>query len=310
MSLLRQMNTTDALIIIGREVGQLAAFAALGFAVGLAARFQVVRRMLAWENLKPLLKGCGCLVALVVAFIWILLNGRVFFHRDLLDPPPREIRLVQSAEIDYDETREMWRVTEVAAINSDDVSAYCRPAPQSVDGPNQQRHSHQTEDEQSWLIASRFREIPIVKAQKKLSYPQKIRLTEFSIPQRLKPCLTRHVRIATSASAKLRVPEKTVKSTYPPTEGQRIPGDRVEYAMTVSPGADVEIELIHPWLRNDLGETVMTWNAFAVLKWLVLAIVALFAEQLKTRIVVPLVTLKWLRRRPSSTIGFRPPNKS
>lgn len=303
------MNTADALIIISRELGQLGIFAAVGFAVGLAARVQTIRRIFAWENLKPLLKGCGCLVALIVIFLWIVLNGRMFFHRDLLEPPPREIRVAQSAEIDYDEARNLWRVTEVANINADDVTKYCASAPPATEGQDEASHAPETSADPSWLTTRRVREIPVTEAPRQLSYTQEIRITKFAMPQPLRPCLARRVRVVTIASTKLRVPEKLVKSTYPSAEGKRIPGNRLEYAMTVSPEADVVIELIHPWLRNELGETVMTWNVGSVLKWLVLAIVALFAEQLKTNILVPLVTFKWMRRRKTSSIGFRPKDK-
>ena len=93
----------------------------------------------------------------------------------------------------------------------------------------------------------------------------------------------------------LDLPRHFVAATFPPAESTVDLLDprgleRTRVPVTVAAGDDreVRIQVLHPALRNPVGESLTQASLLAPVKWAVLALVAIFAEQIKARLLLPL----------------------
>lgn len=95
----------------------------------------------------------------------------------------------------------------------------------------------------------------------------------------------------------LRVPRRAVVATDPPADPARLPRERSEYKAEVPVDGQLEIELVHPWLRNEAGDVLFGWSIWAAVKWGTITIVALFSDRVRDRLLSPAVDLLFNRRR-------------
>jgi hypothetical protein len=93
----------------------------------------------------------------------------------------------------------------------------------------------------------------------------------------------------------LDLPRHFLVTTFPPLEStvdlvDARRWERTSIPVTIAAGDSREIRLkvLHPLLRHGVGESVTRASILAPVKWAVLALVAIFAEQIKRRLLVPL----------------------
>lgn len=93
----------------------------------------------------------------------------------------------------------------------------------------------------------------------------------------------------------LDLPRHFLVTTFPPLEStvdlvdaRRRERTSIPVTMAAGDPREIRLKVLHPLLRHGVGESLTRASILAPVKWAVLALMAIFAEQIKRRLLVPL----------------------
>ena len=267
---------------------QLAVFASLGLVVGLLARHGRVRAFMRHVRLA-FAKRARFVVVLLIAVL-IIVAGLAIWKRLEAPAHPGKPWFERKAALTFSSRDKGW-------ILEDDIVLYpelCGIPARTVPPPGWQRTPQLTR--QGWTRHAQGVLTPIT-PRRAFTYVERVVLPPVSFPSSLAPCLPNRDEVHVAAWTTIRVPANTIIATDPPSTASLLAGDAylLEFSQPVS---QFKAEMVHPWLRNELGHTLLRWNIWTLLQWLLLAVVALFADRVKSAVLQPVIDLLTGRRKP------------
>jgi hypothetical protein len=112
----------------------------------------------------------------------------------------------------------------------------------------------------------------------------------------------------TEATVNVVAPRNWVLTTAPPSDSEPLPGDMEQRQVRQQDALDeegVQVELAGPLFRNELGAMLLALSVTGSVKWVVLLVFGVFADELKKLIGGILGRLR--RRRGSAPTPAPPP---
>lgn len=87
---------------------------------------------------------------------------------------------------------------------------------------------------------------------------------------------------------KVHAPENMISNTYPPSQGiDLLKKDLEEFDIYIGDQPELRIQVLSPIFRNRLGKEIIQASIWSPLKWIILAFCAIFAEQIRKSILIP-----------------------
>jgi len=279
---------SEILSVLGVTVTQVSLYGFAGLLIGIAGRRWLPKDVFSWRFIGRVLKAL--FTAIVVAFpalivvVAILLRGCPMY-----EPPPRGIEVERVAFVYATSAR--WVVDEQLEIPWHEAIARCTSASQHFTTKSgwEVDRARSFPHQDRWTLR-RQRLVSAAEPRGRFTYIQTIPFESVHFEPSLIRCIDKsqlwfeqgNVRVT------LHAPALSFQASDPPADVKTIPRQQIQLETALPSNGALSLEMVHPWLRNDLGAVVLDWNVFAVLKWLALAICAVFSDRIRERFLVPL----------------------
>ena len=276
----------------------LAAFAAIGLVVGLAWRGVRNRRRTTSQARSK--RSCFAFVAIGIPVAALSVLLLLYLLTRAGAPAPGRPNFWRMVAVTYDSKSRTWVCRDLVELRLETCHA-----PPDVEPPAGWNRTSEQPNGLGWSMMT-TRRIPAPVPARRLVYAERIPLPAVPLPPVAKNCLANDVLVPIPAVVVLRVPRYLVRAVDPPVKStHHLPGGLEEIELVRLAQNDITLEVTHPWLRNELGNTVLAWNLWRVVNWLILVVVAIFADRVKVRLLRLFARLK--RPHPRADAGFKPP---
>lgn len=276
---------------------QLVAFASIGLVIGLAWRRLRGRRVASPKARK---RSYMVVVAVSVPLAAVAVALLLYLMTRAGAPAPGKPYFLRTVNITYESKNRAWVCRDLVELRLD----ICRPS-SHVEPPSGWSPTGEHPNDLGWSMITSRRLVASDPAGR-LVYPEQIPLPPVPLPPAAQGCLANSLLVPIPAVVVLRVPKHLVRAVDPPIRSARpLPAGFEELELVRLATDNVTVEITHPWLRNEVGDTVLAWNVWRGVNWLILAVVAMFADRVKGFLQHLFGRTEKPQRRGDA--GFRPP---